>query len=119
MVLERLEDAVVQNDNVLAVLAGSRRNHSGNSTSITTSDASAQERLFRNIMQSARVFLDDIPNYRLPAWPLCWRCIIMFQVNQPLGAKMLSWDNIAILIPSLVEHNGIMRLEYLGYLKVY
>ena len=60
VVLKRLEDAISQNDNILAVLAGSGRNHSGNSTSITTSDAGAQERLFRKIMQSARVSPDDI-----------------------------------------------------------
>ena len=60
VVLKRLEDAVAQNDNILAVLAGSGRNHSGNSTSITTSDAGAQERLFRRIMQSARVSPNDI-----------------------------------------------------------
>lgn len=60
VVLKRLEDAVAQNDNILAVLAGSGRNHSGNSTSITTSDAGAQERLFRKIMRSARVSPDDI-----------------------------------------------------------
>ncbi|KAL8910261.1 MAG: hypothetical protein Q9171_004425 [Xanthocarpia ochracea] len=60
VVLKRLEDAVAQNDNILAVLAGTGRNHSGNSTSITTSDAGAQERLFRKVMQTARVSPDDI-----------------------------------------------------------
>ena len=60
VVLKRLEDAVAQNDNILAVLAGSGRNHSGNSTSITTCDTGAQERLFRKIMQGARVSPDDI-----------------------------------------------------------
>ena len=61
VVLKRLEDAVAQNDNILAVLAGTGRNHSGNSTSITTSDAGAQERLFRKVIQTARVSPDDIP----------------------------------------------------------
>lgn len=60
VVLKRLEDAVAQNDNILAVVAGSGRNQSGNSTSITTSDAGAQERLFRKILLSARVSPDDI-----------------------------------------------------------
>lgn len=60
VVLKRLEDAVAQNDNILAVVAGSGRNHSGNSSSITTSDAGAQERLFRKVMQSARVSPEDI-----------------------------------------------------------
>ncbi|KAF2273801.1 polyketide synthase [Westerdykella ornata] len=60
VVLKRLEDAVAQNDNILAVVASSGRNHSGNSTSITTSDAGAQESLFRRIMHTARVSPDDI-----------------------------------------------------------
>ncbi len=60
VVLKRLEDAVAQNDNILAVVAGSGRNHSGNSSSITTSDAGAQERLFRKVMHSARVSPHDI-----------------------------------------------------------
>ena len=33
---------------------------------------------------------------------------MMFQVSQSLGAEMHSWDNLAILIPSSVEHKGIM-----------
>ena len=60
VVLKRLEDAEAQNDNILAVVAGSGRNHSGNASSITTSDAGAQERLFRKVMRSARVSPDDI-----------------------------------------------------------
>lgn len=49
VVLKHLEDAVAQNYNILAVLAGSGRDHSGNSTSITTSDAGTQERLERSV----------------------------------------------------------------------
>lgn len=60
VVLKRLEDAVAHNDNILAVVAASGRNHSGNSTSITTSDAHAQERLFRKVMHKAQVSPDDI-----------------------------------------------------------
>lgn len=60
VVLKRLEDAVAHNDNILAVVASSGRNHSGNSTSITTSDAYAQERLFRKVMRNAQVSPDDI-----------------------------------------------------------
>ena len=60
VVLKRLEDAVAHNDNILAVVGASGRNHSGNSTSITTSDAAAQERLFRKIMRNAQVSPDDI-----------------------------------------------------------
>jgi acyl transferase domain-containing protein len=60
VVLKRLDDALAHNDNVLAVVTGSGRSHSGNSPSITTSDAGAQERLFRKVMCNARVSPDDI-----------------------------------------------------------
>ncbi len=60
VVLKRLEDAVAHNDNIHAVIAGSGRNHSGNSKSITTSDAGAQERLFRKVMRTSQVMPDDI-----------------------------------------------------------
>lgn len=60
VVLKRLEDAVAHNDNILAVVAASGRNHSGNSTSITTSHPGAQERLFRKVLRNARVSPDDI-----------------------------------------------------------
>ncbi|KAK0384631.1 hypothetical protein NLU13_8717 [Sarocladium strictum] len=60
VVLKRLEDAIAHNDNILAVVAGSGRNHSGNSTSITTSDAGAQQRLFRKVMRRAQVAPEDI-----------------------------------------------------------
>jgi 3-oxoacyl-(acyl-carrier-protein) synthase len=60
VVLKRLEDAITQNDNILAVISSSARNHSGNSTSITTSDAAAQERLFRKVLRNARVAPEDI-----------------------------------------------------------
>lgn len=60
IVLKRLEDAIAHNDNILAVIASSARNHSGNSTSITTSDANAQERLFNKVLRNARLASDDI-----------------------------------------------------------
>ncbi|PNY28267.1 Polyketide synthase [Tolypocladium capitatum] len=60
VVLKRLEDALAHNDNILAVVASSGRNHSGNSSSITTSDTGAQERLFRKVLRNARVSPDDI-----------------------------------------------------------
>jgi zearalenone synthase (nonreducing iterative type I polyketide synthase) len=60
VVLKRLEDAIAHNDNILAVIAGSGRNHSGNSTSITTSDAAAQERLFRKVLRNAHASPDDV-----------------------------------------------------------
>ncbi|KAJ5437643.1 hypothetical protein N7445_006187 [Penicillium cf. griseofulvum] len=60
VVLKRLEDAIAHNDNILAVIAGSGRNHSGNSTSITTSDPGAQERLFRKVLRNAQISPNDI-----------------------------------------------------------
>ncbi|EFQ36690.1 beta-ketoacyl synthase domain-containing protein [Colletotrichum graminicola M1.001] len=60
VVLKRLEDAEADNDKILAVIAASGRNHSGNSPSITTSDAGAQERLFRKVLRNAHVSADDI-----------------------------------------------------------
>jgi len=59
VVLKRLEDAVAHNDRILAVIASSARNHSGNSTSITTSDAHAQQRLFEKVFRQARLAPDD------------------------------------------------------------
>ncbi|KAK2758262.1 polyketide synthase pks13 [Arachnomyces sp. PD_36] len=60
VVLKRLDDAIAHNDNILAVISSSARNHSGNSTSITTSDAAAQERLFHKVLRNARVAPEDI-----------------------------------------------------------
>lgn len=60
VVLKRLEDAIAHNDNILAVIASSARNHSGNSTSITTSDANAQERLFNKVLRNARLAPNDV-----------------------------------------------------------
>lgn len=41
-------------------MAGTGRNHSGNSPSITTSDAAAQEQLFRNVLEKSGVLPDEI-----------------------------------------------------------
>ncbi|KAF6807044.1 beta-ketoacyl synthase domain-containing protein [Colletotrichum musicola] len=60
VVLKRLDDAIAHNDNILAVIGGSGRNHSGNSTSITTSDAAAQERLYRRVVRNSGVRPDEI-----------------------------------------------------------
>ena len=60
VVLKRLEDAIAHNDKILGVIAASARNHSGNSTSITTSDANAQERLFNKVLRNARLAPKDI-----------------------------------------------------------
>ena len=60
VVLKRLEDAVAHSDNILAVVAGTGRNHSGNSSSITTSNGAAQERLFSKVMRKAQISPDDV-----------------------------------------------------------
>ncbi|KAK5988543.1 Non-reducing polyketide synthase rads2 [Cladobotryum mycophilum] len=60
VVLKRLEDAIAHNDNILAVVASSGRNHSGNSTSITTLDPGAQEQLFRKVLGNAQISPDDV-----------------------------------------------------------
>ncbi|KAG8527707.1 Type I Iterative PKS [Bacidia gigantensis] len=60
VVLKRLEDAIAHNDQILAVIAASARNHSGNSTSITTSDANAQQRLFSKTLRNARLSPQNI-----------------------------------------------------------
>ena len=60
VILKRLDDAIEQNDNILGVITASARNHSGNSTSITTSDANAQERLFNKAIRNARLAPRDI-----------------------------------------------------------
>jgi zearalenone synthase (nonreducing iterative type I polyketide synthase) len=60
VVLKRLDDAIAHNDKILAVIASTARNHSGNATSITTSDANAQERLFNKVLRSAQLRPDDI-----------------------------------------------------------
>ncbi|KAK1589819.1 polyketide synthase [Colletotrichum navitas] len=60
VVLKRLEDAVAHNDNVLAVIAASGKNQSGNAASITAPDAGAQERLFRRVLRTAGVAPADV-----------------------------------------------------------
>ncbi|KAI6432250.1 Type I Iterative PKS [Pyricularia oryzae] len=60
VVLKRLEDAVAQHDQVLAVIAATGKNQSGNAASITTPDAGAQERLFRRVLRTAGVAPTDI-----------------------------------------------------------
>lgn len=42
------------------MIAGTGRNQSGKSPSITTSDAAAQEQLFRNVLEKAGVLPDEI-----------------------------------------------------------
>ncbi|KAI9711403.1 MAG: polyketide synthase pks13 [Chrysothrix sp. TS-e1954] len=60
VVLKRVEDAVAANDNILAVIAASARNSSGNATSIITSDAGAQQRLFRQVLGKAHIAPEEV-----------------------------------------------------------
>lgn len=60
VILKRVEDAIAANDNILAVIASSGRNSSGNASSITNSDAGAQQRLFRRVMGKAHVAPEDV-----------------------------------------------------------
>lgn len=60
VVLKRLEDAVAQNDRVLAVIPGSARNQAGNSTFLTASDAGTEERVLRQALRRARLRPEDI-----------------------------------------------------------
>ena len=55
IILKRLEDVIAHNNQILTVIAVSARNHSGNSTSITASDANAQERLFEKALRNGRL----------------------------------------------------------------
>lgn len=60
VVLKRLEDAVAQNDRILAVIPGSARNQAGNSAFLTASDAGAEERVLRQALRRARLSPRDI-----------------------------------------------------------
>lgn len=60
IVLKRLQDAVDANDNILAVIRSTGRNQSGNASSITTSDATAQKQLFDRVLSQAFVSPQDV-----------------------------------------------------------
>ncbi|KAL1963671.1 hypothetical protein VTN77DRAFT_7875 [Rasamsonia byssochlamydoides] len=51
VVLKRLEDALTDNDNILGVIKGFGRNYSSDATSITHPSATAQQRLYRTVLQ--------------------------------------------------------------------
>lgn len=59
-VLKRYEDAVAADDNILAVVLSSARNHSGNAISITHSDHEAQEYLMAEVLRKAHLEPSDI-----------------------------------------------------------
>ena len=62
VVLKRLEDAILDNDNVLGVILGAATNHSADAISITHPHAETQERLYRKVLTQAGVEALDI-NY--------------------------------------------------------
>ncbi|KAL3458866.1 hypothetical protein BJX64DRAFT_291773 [Aspergillus heterothallicus] len=60
VVLKRLEDAIHDNDNVLAVIRGHGRNHSAHASSITHPHAETQVRLYRDVLQNAGIQAQEI-----------------------------------------------------------
>ncbi|KAK1991790.1 beta-ketoacyl synthase domain-containing protein [Colletotrichum falcatum] len=59
-VLKRYEDAVAANDNILAVIVSSSRNHSGDAVSITHSDSEAQQQLMAEVLRKAHLDPSDV-----------------------------------------------------------
>lgn len=53
VVLKREEDAIRDNDNILAVIRATKTNHSADASSITHPSSQAQEKLFRRVLQDA------------------------------------------------------------------
>ncbi|KAJ0418711.1 hypothetical protein BJY00DRAFT_175444 [Aspergillus carlsbadensis] len=60
VVLKRLEDALHDNDNVLAIIRGHGRNHSAHASSITHPHADTQVRLYHDVLQKAGVQAQEI-----------------------------------------------------------
>ena len=60
VVLKRLEDALSENDNILAVINGSGRNYSADAASITRPCASAQQKLYKHVLRKSGVDPLDI-----------------------------------------------------------
>ena len=59
-VLKRLEDAIKDNDNILGVVSSIGTNHAANAISITHQHADTQTALFRKVISSAGLDIDDI-----------------------------------------------------------
>lgn len=55
VVLKRLSDAVMANDNIIAIVKGSAINQDGKSNGLTAPNGSAQEKVIRKALQDARV----------------------------------------------------------------
>ncbi|KAM0147236.1 hypothetical protein ACHAPG_010711 [Botrytis cinerea] len=60
VVLKRLEDAVRENDNILAVIKGTERNSNAGAASITYPGQEAQEKLFGRLLRKASVDPHDV-----------------------------------------------------------
>ncbi|PCG98961.1 Acyl transferase/acyl hydrolase/lysophospholipase [Penicillium occitanis (nom. inval.)] len=60
LVLKRLEDALHDNDNVLAVIRGHGRNHSAHASSITHPHAETQVRLYNDVLRKAGVQAEEV-----------------------------------------------------------
>ena len=60
VVLKRLEDAVLDNDNILAVIKGAVRTYSSSAISITRPSAESQEETYRRVLHRAGLAPDEI-----------------------------------------------------------
>ena len=60
VVLKRLEDALAENDNILAVINGSGRTYSADAASITQPCVSSQQKLYRHVLHKSGVNPLDI-----------------------------------------------------------
>ncbi|KAI1305118.1 hypothetical protein F5Y03DRAFT_406655 [Xylaria venustula] len=60
LVLKRLEDALADNDNIEAIIAGWGRNHSAGASFMTQPHPESQEKLIRHVLRQANVKPSDI-----------------------------------------------------------
>ncbi|KAK4225579.1 hypothetical protein QBC38DRAFT_530435 [Podospora fimiseda] len=60
VVLKRLNDAMAERDNILAVIKGIATNHSAEAVSITHPHAPTQERLFESVLSQAEIQPNDV-----------------------------------------------------------
>jgi acyl transferase domain-containing protein len=60
VVLKRLEDAIADNDNILAVIKGSARTYTSTSTSITHPSAESQVRIYEEVLRQTSTVPNEI-----------------------------------------------------------
>jgi myxalamid-type polyketide synthase MxaB len=60
LVLKRLQDAIADKDNILAVIRGSAVNHNGRSSGLTVTSGPAQQTLIRQALQNAGLESSDV-----------------------------------------------------------